>query len=98
MSKHTLGEWAYDDHEIYSEKTDHGAAICTMNTTSAHFTKEETEANARLIASSPKLLEALQRLVKHLEWREDFIVEDHNNGEANDYGFALTAIKNAVKH
>lgn len=58
-TNHTAGPWAHDDHEIYSEQTDHGAAICTMNTTSAHFTKDEAEANARLIAAAPELLAAL---------------------------------------
>ena len=56
---YTQGEWAFDDNEIYSESTDHGAAICTMNTTSAHFTQEEVKANARLIAAAPAMLAEL---------------------------------------
>ena len=58
-AKHTQGDWAFDDNEIYSESTDHGAAICTMNKTSAHFSEEEHVANARLIANAPELLQAL---------------------------------------
>jgi hypothetical protein len=96
-TNHTAGPWAHDDHEIYSEQTDHGAAICTMNTTSAHFTKEEAEANARLIAAAPELLAALQKLVQFVEWRQDFIVEDHELGESNQYSEALSAIQTAVK-
>jgi len=72
---HTQGEWTFDDNEIYSESTDHGAAICTMNTTSAHFTEEEVKANARLIAAAPDLLEALNNLhclVMKLDNREIF--------------------------
>jgi hypothetical protein len=61
---HTQGEWAFDDNEIYSESTDHGAAICTMNTTSAHFTEEEVKANARLLAAAPELLETLKQLIE----------------------------------
>jgi hypothetical protein len=94
---HTQGEWAFDDNEIYSESTDHGAAICTMNTTSMHFTEEEVKANVRLIAAAPDLLEALQSLVQYLEWREDFIVEDHKEGEDNQYSEALTAIQKATQ-
>ncbi len=97
QTTHTQGEWAFDDNEIYSESTDHGAAICTMNTTSAHFTEEEVKANARLIAAAPDLLIALQRLVQFVEWRQDFIVEDHELGEQNQYSEALTAIQKATQ-
>jgi hypothetical protein len=75
-TKHTQGEWAIDDNEIYSENTDHGAAICTMNTTSAHFTEEEAEANARLIAAAPELLEAMYLVVMDFENEGGFINPD----------------------
>ena len=68
-TNHTSAPWAHDDvdHEIYSEQTDHGAAICTVNTTSSHITKGEAEANARLIAAAPTMLSALIEAKKLLE-------------------------------
>lgn len=61
-TKHTPGEWAHTDGSIYSYGVGHGADIATVNTDSAHFTEDEAEANARLIAAAPELLEALQKI------------------------------------
>jgi hypothetical protein len=79
---HTQGEWAFDDNEIYSERTDHGAAICTMNTTSAHFTEEEVKANARLIAAAPDLLEIASEIMeeihqKHIDAKNGIVVNSY---------------------
>ena len=35
----------------------------------------------------------INKLTRYLEDREDFIVEDHNDGEYNDYSEALNFIK-----
>lgn len=72
MSAHTPGPWAADFGEAYAVTApDKGrVAICT-NLKGAHGmggrrTGDEVEANARLIAAAPDLLEALEVLVAEL--------------------------------
>jgi hypothetical protein len=92
---HTPGPWTYkDDFElVVVPKNDPQAdAICEIT-----GNPSEQFANARLIAAAPELLEALQNLVQFVEWREDFIVEDHEEGEENQYSKALTVIQKATK-
>lgn len=66
MSKHTPGTWGYeyepdgDNHFIWSDSGDRVA-------TAFPFSITTTEANARLIAASPDLLEALQNLIEAAE-------------------------------
>jgi hypothetical protein len=58
MSKHTKGPWhVFKDSSIYSKHADY-----TLAEIVAGMTDEECDANARLIAAAPELLEALQRL------------------------------------
>lgn len=91
-TKHTKGEWAFDDNEVYSESTDHGAAICTMNTTSAHFTEDEMKANAKLIAAAPELLDALQELITLYYTPEDGYISPYKEA----WEKANAAIKKAT--
>lgn len=71
-TKHTPGEWAHTDGSIYSYGVGHGADIATVNTDSAHFTDEEAEANARLIAAAPDLLQALKVIRSVLnDWNKE---------------------------
>jgi len=67
-AKHTPGQWTHAKHLIgdgYRVFVDHGNgqdmhdAIADLETWQ---TDEQTEANARLIAAAPDLLEALERL------------------------------------
>jgi hypothetical protein len=58
MSKHTPGPWAYqEDSDAYTHivRGHNNRFICQL----AQTTSAEIEANARLIAAAPELLEAL---------------------------------------
>ena len=64
-TKHTPGPWVARNNEenclVYSEKFG-GITLCQHN--GAH--REEHEANARLIAAAPELLEMLDKCAKQL--------------------------------
>ena len=88
MSKHTLGPWYYlnkvdmregDDWEIFFNSN-----ISGINYLIAE--KISTQANARLIAAAPDLLEALKDMVRYLD----------NNGKETDVSeLARYAIRKA---
>ena len=61
-TKHTPGPWNQLEHWA-SITTNDGYAICDMALTYSSLSNEELEANARLIAAAPDLLEALQFLM-----------------------------------
>ena len=69
MSKHTPGPWSvhtfgsFDVFEIHGPETDETDGCCTLADlgTDTEGPKEVREANARLIAAAPELLEALRR-------------------------------------
>ena len=54
--KHTQGEWVAKDGMIYSESDESGKAIACCN----------NEANARLIAAAPDLLDACKYTIEKL--------------------------------
>jgi hypothetical protein len=63
MTKHTPGPWYVSSkNQIASEaeSVKHGGTIAYVDDVSAHFTDDESAANARLIAAAPELLEALK--------------------------------------
>ncbi len=73
MSKHTPGPWAVfrrDGYSTYIHAINEGGEINTFQVASCHSatsrkyfpTRGEAEANARLIAAAPDLLEALKEL------------------------------------
>jgi hypothetical protein len=59
MNKHTPGPWRYDYAPGFC-----GELLAANGTTLAEFVSEPSEANARLIAAAPELLEALQGLLR----------------------------------
>jgi hypothetical protein len=63
MEKHTQREWFVSNHnnemKVRARNTMMGT-ICTIN----DFFESEAEANAKLIAAAPIMLEALQMLLK----------------------------------
>lgn len=71
MGKFTEGPWKYDDFYLLIESKD-GTAIAAVGALSNH------EANARLIAASPDLLEACKAV---LAWAITPIEEDEGGFE-----------------
>ena len=76
---HTPGPWFAHDFSGVSEGDVEASDFSVSCTTPDHITvaimgkglrnkKEEWEANARLIAAAPELLEALEFLVEHVEY------------------------------
>lgn len=62
MAKHTPGPWELDGVEVYPVNGHRACdAICEL---SAGQSDDLFEANARLIAAAPELLEALERLLE----------------------------------
>ena len=65
MNKHTPGPWSYwpecigDGGRVTQDGTGQHIAAPTL-----YFKREQTEANARLIAAAPELLEVLQDLME----------------------------------
>ena len=78
MSKHTPGPWqvsagAVDNPRLIVEN-DLALPICAMSLRGVHGDTRRMEANARLIAAAPELLEAL-------EMAEDRIESERRSGE-----------------
>lgn len=61
MSKHTPGPWDCEWQEVRATGIQGNPVICFMQDWVDEF-HEEREANARLIAAAPDLLEALNRI------------------------------------
>lgn len=76
MSKHTEGPWAYWSYQrsgrVFAiETADHRhgiAGIRSTDTASSGLSMDEHEANARLIAAAPDLLQACKAAVAGLSW------------------------------
>ncbi len=68
-TKHTPGPWKIDENNelplAVIQDHEEGQGICELETVS--FDTDETQANARLIAAAPELLEACKNLVAFLE-------------------------------
>ena len=69
-TKHTKGEWNYKKFDItkiqysYSIQSSNGDVICKMLRDDSDDNQTE-EANAKLIAAAPELLEALESMVAY---------------------------------
>ena len=66
MAKHTPGLWEQSGCSVYIKDT--AKPICLM---SGPAEQEEREANARLIAAAPELLEACEEMVELLRLQEE---------------------------
>jgi hypothetical protein len=89
---HTPGEWMFSknssDFSVYSDKK--AADIALVRNTSREISDEEAEANARLIAAAPELLENLARIIDRIEESK---LQDHF---PSAYKRALYAIDKAL--
>lgn len=70
MAKHTPGPWEQSGCSVYGKTT--AKPICLM---SGPAMQEEREANARLIASAPELLEAC-KMALNLYKHSPYTIED----------------------
>ena len=75
MAKHTQGNWKEYKGNIVTESKselpiDFDANICKLNTF-----LEEAEANAKLIAAAPELLEALEETTNTLKFLSEHLTE-----------------------
>ena len=88
-TKHTKGEWKtfIDENDIIIETSEKVDAIASIIGGVGY---KEDEANAKLIAAAPELLEALQDL---LLWHKDAII---NNGGNPHVSKCLKAINKAT--
>ncbi len=57
------------------------------------FRIEAEAAKARLIAAAPALVELLNDWIQYTEWREDFLIEDAEDGNENLYTRTRTLLK-----
>ncbi len=95
--KHTPGHWVYHilDNQLPVVFTDDedGITICQLydENTRMGENAENNEANAKLIAAAPELLEALKDVLNHLEW------DDSESPAQKAYDKAIEAIKKATE-
>ena len=69
MTKHTAGPWQTDETIVFVEGKEEDFAICHTQAKHTNTLPYETSlANARLIATAPELLQALEETV---EWMEN---------------------------
>lgn len=85
MSKHTPGPWTADDNDSYSVWSVYG--YNNQRLANVFGDSAEADANARLIAAAPELLEACQTFAEWLRREEDGFVaagksRDTPEGEA----------------
>lgn len=87
MTKHTQGPWTYwpdcagEGGRITQDGTAQHIAAPTL-----YFKREQTEANARLMAAAPELLEALK--IGYADTM-DYIQSNHLSGSENNQWLVL---------
>lgn len=69
MSGHTPGPWRFDAE--YGRVEADGRRVCDMPSAGLSLYPEEYEANARLIAAAPAMLEALRRIASQSLWSDN---------------------------
>lgn len=92
MSGHTKGPWSIphfaDENSscacsyIFSDAQRGFGAIATIEFGGENENYETAKANANLIAAAPDLLEALEDLLCHAEYLEEFIESERGRGRS----------------
>ncbi len=98
MNKHTPGPWAIHQNEFCQWiSNESGKAQLAKTLQPAGMADETAKANARLIASAPELLEALQLIVDGLKYTAEFgAMQTTESGVTfQPLGTALAAIAKA---
>jgi hypothetical protein len=92
-TKHTQGEWEF---HYFGDNGNRQCRIHSNNVTIAKVLQiDEAEANAKLIAAAPELLEALKNLLK--SHRQLSFDANHNLNDTPIEQMAYLAIKKATK-
>ena len=104
-TKHTQGPWhlgtgngegsIFTDAETRMRITDKGTTLYPICKVTDGWNKEEDEANARLIASSPKLLEALKDVTEQLGLYLSAIEDGKDDDAESAYQHGLAIIAKA---
>ena len=100
MTEHTPGPWFADNLEcVFTGREGDGLLICNARNSTVpkqnRPTRQQAEANARLIAAAPDLLAALEGLDKH--YREKISVFDGMLSAAHPLEVARAAIAKATQ-
>ena len=104
MSKHTPGPWAYTKsvnfgHESFNIHQADGAGytpyMSDVGTTELGEDMEIQEANARLIAAAPQMLEALDELVDLKDRRHMLAIERYQQARERAWEKCRAAIRAA---
>jgi hypothetical protein len=98
-TKHTQGEWELSQkagtNDLCRIKDDRGGIIADAYWLGEGRGKDEAEANAKLIAAAPELLEALKNLLK--SHRQLSFDANHNLNDTPIEQMAYLAIKKATE-
>lgn len=92
MSKFTPGPWIKTSLGRIVMTNDTKESICRLAT---RTDADEQDANARLIAAAPDLLNALQAVANALEWHEDRMPKGQDSGALDLARAAITKAKGA---
>lgn len=75
MSKHTPGPWRSADFAVYADDERTSQLVCQL---SSGWTLEQDQANGRLIAAAPELLDVAKRALKCLEEYQPNCIENYD--------------------
>lgn len=73
-NKHTPGPWVCHSGMVWTGVTEHDAReypIARMDRDTPHTSPTDRDANARLIAAAPDMLEALERIISEMDAIKD---------------------------